>query len=396
MLNFNKLVEQIKMMPEDGFIDRAERMATLAALRTAMHDAGKRENELAEKLEKNARLVLWPLALPIESFGKAKKLDSTLPPYTVIGVDGSQIMPSHHEVHASYLLNIGSAVISYGSQNSASLESIPYLYHSQEDLYPLINGRRFHIDELFISLERNLLELKTLAALACLTKEKQKTVVALLDGSLIPWSVEKLPEAYRKNYFARMEAALDQLKNMQVPVIGYISKSRASDIVNDLRVFVCPYDFSDCRKYCGTIDEENFPCSKIWPAADRQIFADMLAKAERSALFKSGVGAASAISSNQQICFCYLNVGSEIARLEFPLWLAADAQMCDQALAIVLSQADKGLGYPVSLAEAHNLAVIRAAEKERFFQLMANHMIDRGIKKISLSAKESRKRLGFV
>jgi hypothetical protein len=299
-------------------------------------------------------------------------------------------------VHACYLLNVGVALVTYGQKHRPILESIPCLFHRPEDLYPLVDRRRLHIDELYVSLERTLLELSTLLERSIEAQRRGPPVVAFFDGSLISWSVEKLPESYQSKYNERMVGLLDGFRLAKIPLVGYLSHSRASDVVNMLRVSVCPYERSSCREMCGHLNEEEFPCSKIWPLSDRQLFNAKLEINKRSPAFSSGSHAAKILPSSHHICFTYLHTGTEVARLEFPHWLFAEGHLFKLAVSTALAQSQKGMGYPVLLSEAHHLAVIRGKDRERFFQLMTQHLVGLGVRKVRVSPKESKKRTGFV
>jgi hypothetical protein len=85
-------------------------------------------------------------------------------------------------------------------------------------------------------------------------------------------------------------------------------------------------------------------------------------------------------------------VGTEIARIEVPMWVAEDSKMLDQALGLMLAQVQKGYGYPVAIAEAHNQAVVRGGDRNHFFALLEREMIKAGIKNVGTSYKEARKR----
>ncbi|MBA4077240.1 MAG: nuclease, partial [Cyanobacteria bacterium PR.023] len=87
---------------------------------------------------------------------------------------------------------------------------------------------------------------------------------------------------------------------------------------------------------------------------------------------------------------------SEVARIEMPHWVFADQELFSFAMQAVRTQVEKGQGYPVALAEAHHLAVIKGPERERFFELVTNQMISLGVGNIRVSPKESQKRSGFV
>jgi hypothetical protein len=88
-------------------------------------------------------------------------------------------------------------------------------------------------------------------------------------------------------------------------------------------------------------------------------------------------------------------VGSELARIEFPAWVVSDFQdlsLLHQLLGLVMAQVQKGYGYPIALAEAHNQAVVRGSDRRRFFALLEQEMIKAGLKNVGTSYKETRKR----
>jgi hypothetical protein len=82
--------------------------------------------------------------------------------------------------------------------------------------------------------------------------------------------------------------------------------------------------------------------------------------------------------------------------VEFPAWVAQDQDLLDRSLAILLAQVNKGFGYPVALAEAHNQAVVRSGDRARFFALLEQQMIKAGLHNVGISYKEARKRGSIV
>ncbi|MGL6136837.1 MAG: DNA double-strand break repair nuclease NurA, partial [Planktothrix sp.] len=56
------------------------------------------------------------------------------------------------------------------------------------------------------------------------------------------------------------------------------------------------------------------------------------------------------------------------------------------------AQVQKGYGYPVVLAEAHNQAVVKGGDRTRFFTMLEQQMIKAGLKNVGISYKEARKR----
>ncbi len=398
MLDFRKLIQQIEKVGTEGLPNALSKKETLEAGEAAYLSAIANKELFLEKLESNRAWTWWPTAIPLEPIEKNIPIGDGAAdqPVTVVAVDGSQIMPSHHEIHTCFLLNIGSAIISYGIKAPPVLDTEPRLYHTDEELYPLVDRRRMHIDELYVSLERQMLELEKLVELSLQSLLRGAPVVALLDGSLIPWSVEKMPGGYIETYLKRMADAFEALHEAGVPLFGYLSNSRSADMVNDLRVYICPYENSHCRDHCGQLNEEDFPCSQIWPLSDRLLVAKSLKYEERTAAFLSGASVTKLMGAEHRICFTYMNVGREVARIEFPRWMLEHKELLDSALQAVNSQVKKGMGYPVCLAEAHHLAVIRGADRQKFFELVQRQLVQLGLKPVKLSPKESKKRNSFI
>jgi hypothetical protein len=396
MLDFQKVIRQIGGVGIESVTEKFPIEEIRAAAQEAYLSAADDPSQFAERMERNAPYVLWPVLTPLEPLGTVRRVPLSSAPVTVVATDGSQIMPSHHEIYNCYLLNVGVVVITYGVKFPPILDTRPTLYHRPEELYPLVDRRRMHIDELYVSLERNLLELQTLCETALQSQERGAPVVALLDGTLIPWSVEKMPDGYQTGYVQRLEQLMERFREARIPLVGYLSHSRAADVVNALRVWTCPYSVSNCREMCGALNEEDFPCSKMWPLADRQLLSPELRRNERTGVFLSGAPMARRLDSAQAICFMYLNVGQEIARLELPRWLFDDPELLELSASTILSQAEKGKGYPVALSESHHLAVIKGPDRQRFFELLSSHLVGLGVNRVKVSPKESRKRKGIV
>jgi hypothetical protein len=396
LLDFAKLIKQIEMVGRDSIDQKSALADLLNKAEAAYLNACQQPGEFTERLRANVPHVLWPLALPLEPINKTSLVLERSDDLTVIAVDGSQIMPSQHEIHSCFLLNIGFVQLSYGNKLPPVLQSFPHLYHKSEDLYPLVDRRRLHIDELYVALERSLLEFEYLVNGASALWQNGQPVLAMVDGSLIPWSLERMPEPYQKRYLEKCRQLMGKLKEIRVPIVGYISHSRGAEIVNDLRVSICPYDESRCKEHCGHLNEEDFPCSAIWPLRDRTLLERHLAYDHRTAAFLSGAAVSKLFPADFRICFLYLNVKDEIARLELPRWILSDQAMFDTALGAVLSQVRKGMGYPVALAEAHHLAVIKGNDRQQFFDLLTRQLISIGANRVTLSPKEKKKRVGMV
>src|SRR3954447_10522957 len=75
------------------------------------------------------------LPRPLEPLDVHAAVDSAPRDHIVIATDGSQIEPDRHGVADFFLLNVGWAVVRYGTDPFAELASEPTLFYRPEDTY---------------------------------------------------------------------------------------------------------------------------------------------------------------------------------------------------------------------------------------------------------------------
>jgi hypothetical protein len=320
--------------------------------------------------------------------------------HTVIATDGSQIAPSQHEIAYCYLINVGRTVLHYGQNRHPVLDSLPEVFYRPEDLY---ESRQWGIrTEEWMGYRRTVSEAKVLAELGMAVwggaTAPPVPTIALVDGSLIYWFLEPLPSEARDRILYAILEGWDKLQAAGIPIVGYLSASRSIEAINFLRLIACPYSTPDCFSHCPPSLEtdaqgmlKKAPCQVFDPVRDTTLWASLLQPGQRSPLWRSSVAILD-LYGPHTIYFCYVHVGSEIARIEVPAWVAENPAMFEGALSLTLAQVQKGYGYPVALAEAHNQAVVRGADRNRFFALLQREMIKAGLKNVGTSYKETRKR----
>jgi NurA-like 5'-3' nuclease len=115
---------------------------------------------------------------------------------------------------------------------------------------------------------------------------------------------------------------------------------------------------------------------------------------ERTPLFESRSKILSAYG-DQRVGYFYLHAGEEIAKIEAPLWVGKNETWLNALAAQCVDQAHLGGGYPVILAEAHEQAVIRGPDREMFYALMAESLLEAGLTP-QRSIKQLRKRVGIL
>jgi hypothetical protein len=398
MLDLTKITGQMQGLSQHLTQEAVASRQRLELAQKHFQNALECQEELVQRQEKWRDRILFANATPIEPLNTC--IDLPVPPkiHTVIATDGSQISPSHHEIAYCYLLNMGRVVLHYGQNRYPLLDSLPEIFYRTEDLYL---SRKWGIrTEEWMSFRRTVSEATVLAELACSVKEgqrgqedketKQVPTLAMVDGSLIYWFLEQLPLDARAHILPPILEAWRKLREAQIPFMGYVSASRNVEGMNFLRLLACPHTVPDCASFCPN-QLEKVPCKVFEPLRDTTLLSTQLKPGQRGCLWRSNVRILE-LYEDQQIYFCYVHVGTEIARIEVPSWVVENTAMLDSALGLMLGQVQKGYGYPVAIAEAHNQAVVRGGDKARFFALLERQMIKAGIKNVGTSYKEARKR----
>ena len=300
--------------------------------------------------------------------------------YRVISTDGSHIGIDRDLPTKCFLINIGIADFLYGDEANAELINIPRLYAKEEDLIIREkDGMGFHpIEDSLLNAKRSVEEILALAKVLGETDFKVPTL-GLVDG---PLAVYGLPGVSNKQYVIDhlvrdgFESALASIKNKVnndlLGVIGFTSLPGNRDVSKMLSANICENRSDKSGFYCHYRGSNIMSiCSNcIGGVLDREIFAGILKKGERSPIFLPKK------NDNQinEIAFFYLNVGSEIARIEIPMWNIKESESIDLIQSVLMEQTERGHGYPVVLMEAHEQAVINSADRRAFADTIVEYL----------------------
>jgi hypothetical protein len=427
MLDLNKLVPQIQAMTcgaSHAGDERQRLECARAQLARVAADPEWRMVLVSGRIEPR-------MALPT-----AEAIDFTAPappppqPLSVVAVDGSQIAPDPHEVAACCLINVGSVRIRYARSpqaGEAAFASEPQLITRREEADgPLpIDERADELADLRLEMwgtgdldaRRTIAEAERLAQLMReVAGPPGDAGLAMLDGPLIAWPLAMLsPQPLRDAAMRRFLEALDAAMDLRFPVTGYISRTRSADLIRMLKFTFCEEaretgnPCAACRAALGRRDGtgrgsdgttdgkspgEGASCfAAIEGLLDVQLLQQMLpGRGWRSAVFESNSAVLKEhYDRHQRVGFFFLHTGLEIARVEVPEWVWKDAALLAQVHGTVYEQVRLGLGYPIALSEAHEQAVVRAPERQAFFELI-RRTLERDHLPAELSAKAMRKR----
>jgi hypothetical protein len=316
------------------------------------------------------------LATPTEPLDARYPLPQLPRSHRVIATDGSQIEPDRHGMADYFLLNVGWAVIEYGTRPRADLDSQPALYFEQDDLYIRQGDRRVPLRDHHLSAKRSGFELARAADLAERSIEDDLPTVVLADGTLLLWVLEDRPEDFlRQELLAAYTREMARIRDLGLPLMSYISRPRSAEVSGLLAEASCRGDVGACRA-CLERDDETCAFEGL---PDRDLFGN-LAPGERSARFSMTLPAGLASYYDGQVPqFFYANVGSELARVEFPAWVAERPEWLDLIQSVVVDQCRKGQGYPVVLARAHERALVSMGDRMSFLYLLDGILARQGI-----------------
>lgn len=385
-VDLSALSKQIKRMGQEAAASAALEKRHLPRALEALRQGARDFEALAAKVE--ASRTYWPAARPLEPLDarypapkrlriEIEKVSGQAPrvldEYVVIASDGSQIEPDRHGIALCYLINVGLALLRYGRNPGAMLRSVPSLHFGDDELYLVSNNRRILIQGHLLAVKRSVAETQALVDLAR-ELANFRPIICLQDGTLALQTLEGwgIEDQLRDEMTQQFLRGLDDLRSVGIPLASYISRPRSTEMGGLLRVWVCPHDVTICTQHCRELIPGNdHPCAWLDGMLDRLIFQALpLEPGERSALFLASSRISLERYLENKVHFFFLNTGSEVARVEIPQWVARDGAALDTVHAVVLDQCRRGGGYPRALSEAHEKAVVSAADRETFWRLV--------------------------
>lgn len=289
------------------------------------------------------------VAFPEEKPSNKVLLKNDISDYVAIATDGSEIPIDPDFVFPYYLINIGTVAIGYGENAFFDYDSKPKIYYRDEDLYEEVNGRKLVVrGEL---LEAKMLLNESIALTEAIEKYYSDNVpmLSLIDGTLIQWEINNRSDDFKKLFVARFENLFKKSRELSLPIAGYVSGSHSKDVIGLIKVaalFVFKYSKEEVKKF------------DILEDAD--VFEYLLKSGERSAVFKSNVPILEFYEN--PVYFFYLKQ-REVVRIEIPGFVFENKKILEKTHKLLLSQMEKGIGYPVVLREAHEQAVVTNGDR---------------------------------
>ncbi len=317
--------------------------------------------------------------------------------YSILSVDGSQIYPDRNISNSGcFLINIGSCQIKYSKilnvssrlnvssdeNSSVKINSEPTLFIIQDFLD---QNNKINFSNDIVDLKREELELLNLLKLTL----EENIDIAFVDGTVIFWFLESKPEEIKDLFLNSYLNILQKFYENKKIIAGFISFPKSKELVNLIKLGLCRFDFAECIS-CHRVYSD-FPCKAVDNLIDTRIAKTYLNINERSNIFFSNSKITKSYPEHLKPCFFYLNADVEVVRIETFAYIAQDKDMLDFLSAVALDQIKKGLGYPVTLAYAHEAAVVKGPDREFFYSLLQREAFEQN-KRLFFSQKSIKKR----
>lgn len=285
---------------------------------------------------------------------------------TTFAVDGSQIPPSRD-------LSIPVGLVQIGWFENPHSPAGDYVKDiSVEVLSPddLINGEH-GLEEQEVEWRRFQGEFNH--AIAFMQAHKKKSALAFIDGPLVVSFIGKYPPQRQRQYIRMVEDLLMCSEETQVPVVGFIDNSYATDLTTLIM---------HINGYTGRPQ-----------VSDAILLRDAMQWGDRNRLYVcSRDDGIPKTDYYEQVCFSYLKTTSENppARIELPCWVL-DHECHNWVFDVIRAECVVGLGYPYPLETADAVAVLSIEDRERFYQLFQQFAIEQTLP-LRFSRKSTSKR----
>ena len=338
-----------------------------------------------DAVEEARRDQPWLIGKPLEPMAAAFDLPPCPRAYAVAAVDGSQIDVDRHGIADCWVVNIGRVALTYGPDASFQSGSKPVLGFRDADLtiQDPRSGREYTVAGQVLAAHRDLYEGLGLAEIA-LELPPALPRVGLQDGTLIRWTLQGFDPWLQNHFLGDYLSFMETMRALPCPLASYLSRPRSPEVTGLVKFLHVQGDVQRWKR-----DYPRRSDSPYRGVLDHLLFDDLLEDGQRSARFQS----MSKINVEDYphphtIQFFYLKVGREIARVEFPAWVAEGD--LDLLHGVVYDQCRRGMSYPVALQRAHEQAVIHEGDRRQLQSLVERLLTAEDIA-LARSAKASSK-----
>ena len=257
---------------------------------------------------------------------------------SVFGADGSSIETDRDLPLEFSAINIGYININYGDKPAAEFDESLTFYPNNKDI-PEVDSKLLS-DINAMSALRHLLELEFL--IKKMSESKSTNIkIGFVDGNLYPnFALSHITNINFKQFiYKRLDEVAEKITNLSknnTYIISYNSNPNSVHISSKIK-----------GKYASELN-------------DSGVFKNLLKTNERSDIFTE-------ISEEEtrelnSVSFSFVKNSKELSKIEF-LNGSINNEVMNKILAVIISQVEKGKGYPKILIESHEHAVISQSDR---------------------------------
>jgi hypothetical protein len=396
-LDIVAVASQVRQMGQDIASAQSDFTDRVRWARLLLQQHSERNRDVAATVRESKELRTARASLPLDEPLAFRRQAARCPnSYVAAAADGSQAEPDRHGHVNYFLINTGTALIRYGNEPAAGFATAPRLYYKHEDLHiieqrqtdwkPDQQPREALIDGDILAMKRSVAEIEDLVRLAQNLPADLPSVL-IVDGTLTLFAKSTGADAWVSELLVKQyQAALEAIHGMNLPVVGFISRSNASWVMEMLQVGVCGRERESCG-FCRTRQPDKKAGCALVGLRDRFLYDGTLDEpgvpaplhpGERSAIFQLSASLYKEYGWNEPAMF-YMNSGREIAQVQVPMWVARDKALLDQVHTVIYEQCRNGGGYPTVLTRSHEQAVVTAADRDTLDQMVLSQLTNRGI-----------------
>ena len=257
---------------------------------------------------------------------------------SVFGADGSSVEADRDLPLEFSAINIGFININYGENPSAEFDESLTFYPNNKDI-PEVDSKLLS-DINAMSALRHVLELEFL--IEKMSQSKSPNIkIGFVDGNLYPnFALSHITNiAFKQFLYKRLDEIARKIINLSknnTYIISYNSNPNSVHISSKLK-----------GKYAAELN-------------DSGVFENLLNINERSDIFTEIPE--EEISELKPVSFSFIKNYKELSKIEF-LNGSIDNEVMNKILPIIISQVEKGKGYPKILIESHEHAVISQSDR---------------------------------
>lgn len=280
---------------------------------------------------------------------------------TTIAADGSQINPISEFEQTVGLVQVVWMTNHHAASGEYDEAAETVVLTPEDLLYEDPNTGQINVDEQEVPLTRFETEIEALEAQVTTHSEADPPPVVLYDGSLILSFIQMFDQKAQQRYSEALARLLAASRHHGVPVVGYVSGSKATELSTLMQTLDLVETSQRIRDYQLLTDAlEQWGDRTPLFAAHRDQTQHQLQTTYHGTDY----------DFSEKILFTYMDIGPgpQLDRIALPEWIHTQ-DLTEYVLSVVRAEAAVGRGYPEILQAVDADAVISRQDRQEFLRM---------------------------